>query len=45
MGRGTPLTRPPRLALLRHEKAEVEAMMAEALKNRPVLQSVGLKAA
>jgi 1-pyrroline-4-hydroxy-2-carboxylate deaminase len=45
MGRGTALTRPPRLALLPHEKTEVEAMMAKALKNRPVLPSVGLKAA
>jgi 4-hydroxy-tetrahydrodipicolinate synthase len=45
MGRGTALTRPPRLALLPHEKAEVEAMMAKALKNRPRLPNVGLKAA
>ena len=45
MGRGTALTRPPRLALLPHEKAEVEAMMAKALKNRPMLPNVGLKAA
>ena len=45
MGRGTALTRPPRLALLPHEKAEVEAMMAKALKNRPRLPDVGLKAA
>jgi 1-pyrroline-4-hydroxy-2-carboxylate deaminase len=45
MGRGTALTRPPRLALLPHEKAEVEAMMAKALKNRPSLPNVGLKAA
>ena len=44
MGRGTALTRPPRLALLPHEKAEVEAMMAKALKNRPRLPDVGLKA-
>ena len=41
MGRGTALTRPPRLALLPHEKAEVEAMMAKALKNRPLLPNVG----
>ncbi|MFX6027736.1 hypothetical protein ABTE84_20520, partial [Acinetobacter baumannii] len=40
MGRGTWLTRPPRLALLPHEKAEVEAMMAAALKIRPVLPDV-----
>jgi dihydrodipicolinate synthase/N-acetylneuraminate lyase len=45
MGRGTALTRPPRLALLPKEKADVEAMMAKALKNRPVLPNVGLKAA
>ena len=45
MGRGTALTRPPRLALLPHEKAEVEAMMAKALKSRPRLPDVGLKAA
>ena len=45
MGRGTALTRPPRLALLPHEKAAVEAMMAKALKNRPGLPDVGLKAA
>ncbi|WP_439574686.1 dihydrodipicolinate synthase family protein [Phreatobacter sp.] len=45
MGRGTALTRPPRLALLPHEKAEVEAMMAKALANRPKLPEVGLKAA
>jgi len=45
MGRGTALTRPPRLALLPHEKAEVETMMAKALKNRPRLPDVGLKAA
>ncbi|MBR0861455.1 dihydrodipicolinate synthase family protein [Bradyrhizobium diazoefficiens] len=45
MGRGTVLTRPPRLALLPQEKAEVEAMMVKALKNRPRLPDVGLKAA
>jgi 4-hydroxy-tetrahydrodipicolinate synthase len=45
MGRGTALTRPPRLALLPREKAEVEAMMAKALNNRPLLPNVGLKAA
>jgi hypothetical protein len=28
-----------------HEKAEVEAMMAKALKSRPMLPNVGLKAA
>ncbi|MFG1373833.1 dihydrodipicolinate synthase family protein [Xanthobacter oligotrophicus] len=45
MGRGTFLTRPPRLALLDHEKVEVEALMATALKTRPELPDVGLKAA
>jgi len=45
MGRGTALTRPPRLALLPHEKAEVEAMVAKALANRPKLPDVGLKVA
>ncbi|MET3353775.1 dihydrodipicolinate synthase family protein [Xanthobacter autotrophicus] len=45
MGRGTFLTRPPRLALLDHERAEVEALMAAALKTRPELPDVGLKAA
>lgn len=45
MGRGTARTRPLRLTLLPHKKAEVEAMMAKALKNRPVLPNVGLKAA
>ncbi len=42
MGRGTALTRPPRLP---HEKAEVEALTAKARKNRPALPNVGLKAA
>lgn len=45
MGRGTWRTRPPRLALLDHERAEVEAMMAAALKKRPKLPDVGLKSA
>ncbi|QRG08553.1 dihydrodipicolinate synthase family protein [Xanthobacter dioxanivorans] len=45
MGRGTFRTRPPRLALLDHERAEVEALMAAALKTRPELPDVGLKAA
>lgn len=45
MGRGTFLTRPPRLALLDHERADVEALMAAALKTRPELPDVGLKAA
>ncbi|MEP9377133.1 dihydrodipicolinate synthase family protein [Aquabacter sp. CN5-332] len=45
MGRGTWRTRPPRLALPEAEKAEVEALMAAALKTRPALPDVGLKAA
>jgi dihydrodipicolinate synthase/N-acetylneuraminate lyase len=45
MGRGTALTRPPRLALLPHEKAEVEGIMTKALRHRPMLPDVGLKAA
>ena len=42
VGRGTDLTRPPRLALDAGERAEVEAMMAKALANRPTLPDVGL---
>lgn len=45
MGRGSALTRPPRLALRDHERAEIETLMADALKTRPVLPDVGLKAA
>jgi 4-hydroxy-tetrahydrodipicolinate synthase len=45
MGRGTHLTRPPRLPLTGAEKAEVEAMMAKAMANRPALPDVGLKSA
>jgi 4-hydroxy-tetrahydrodipicolinate synthase len=45
MGRGTHLTRPPRLALEGAEKAEVEAIMKKALANRPKLPDVGLKRA
>lgn len=37
MGRGSALTRPPRLALPERERAEVEALMATALKTRPSL--------
>lgn len=37
MGRGSALTRPPRLALPARERAEVEALMAAALKTRPSL--------
>ncbi|WP_262029019.1 dihydrodipicolinate synthase family protein [Microvirga sp. Mcv34] len=45
MGRGSELTRPPRLALSAEERADVEALMEKALKNRPVLPDVGLKSA
>jgi len=45
MGRGTHLTRPPRLPLDAREAAEIEAMMRTALASRPPLADVGLKAA
>jgi 4-hydroxy-tetrahydrodipicolinate synthase len=45
MGRGTYLTRPPRLPLAGAERAEVEAMMKTALADRPALPDVGLKSA
>jgi 4-hydroxy-tetrahydrodipicolinate synthase len=45
MGRGSALTRPPRLPLEGAEKAEVEAIMDKALKVRPALPDVGLKPA
>jgi dihydrodipicolinate synthase/N-acetylneuraminate lyase len=45
MGRGTHLTRPPRLGLTAAETAEVEGLMRTALANRPKLPDVGLKAA
>ena len=45
MGRGSSVTRPPRLALPEAEKAEVERIMKEALANRPVLPDVGLRRA
>src|SRR6186713_2721793 len=45
MGRGSALTRPPRLALEGADKAHVEAVMKAALANRPRLPDVGLKAA
>jgi 4-hydroxy-tetrahydrodipicolinate synthase len=45
MGRGSALTRPPRLALLPAERAEVETIMKKALATRPKLVDVGLKAA
>jgi 4-hydroxy-tetrahydrodipicolinate synthase len=45
MGRGSALTRPPRLPLEGAERAEVEAIMDKALKNRPKLPDVGLRPA
>jgi 1-pyrroline-4-hydroxy-2-carboxylate deaminase len=45
MGRGSDLTRPPRLPLDPSERAAIEAMMAKALANRPALPDVGLKTA
>jgi 1-pyrroline-4-hydroxy-2-carboxylate deaminase len=45
MGRGSALTRPPRLPLEGAEKAAVEAVMDKALKNRPKLPDVGLRPA
>ena len=42
MGRGSALTRPPRLALNASETAEVEAMMKHAVATRPSLPDVGL---
>jgi 1-pyrroline-4-hydroxy-2-carboxylate deaminase len=45
MGRGSELTRPPRLPLSAQERAEVEAVMDKALRKRPTLPDVGLKSA
>jgi 4-hydroxy-tetrahydrodipicolinate synthase len=45
IGRGSELTRPPRLPLSAQERAEVEAVMDNALRNRPALHNVGLKSA
>ena len=42
MGRGSPLTRPPRLALTDLDRQHVERIMSRALANRPVLPDVGL---
>jgi 4-hydroxy-tetrahydrodipicolinate synthase len=42
MGRGSALTRPPRLALSESEQTYVRKIMDEALSNRPVLPDVGL---
>ena len=44
-GRGSALTRPPRLPLEGADKAYVEAIMAKALRERPTLPDVGLKRA
>jgi 1-pyrroline-4-hydroxy-2-carboxylate deaminase len=45
MGRGTHVTRPPRLALSEAERSEIEAMLRHAVANRPKLPEVGLKTA
>src|SRR5919112_2226544 len=45
MGRGSAITRPPRLPLGPEERAVVEAIMDKALKNRPKLPDVGLRPA
>jgi 4-hydroxy-tetrahydrodipicolinate synthase len=45
MGRGSALTRPPRLALSESEQAYVRKIMDEALTNRPILPDVGLERA
>lgn len=42
MGRGSALTRPPRLALPAEQRAEIEAMVQKAKANRPTLPDVGL---
>lgn len=40
MGRGSALTRPPRLALSATERAAIEAMMAQALATRPIVPAL-----
>lgn len=45
MGRGTHLTRPPRLALSAEETAEIEALMKAALATRPTLPDMAALAA
>ena len=45
MGRGSALTRPPRLALNTNETAEIDAMMKTALATRPQLPDVGVGSA
>jgi 4-hydroxy-tetrahydrodipicolinate synthase len=42
-GRGSALTRPPRLPLEGEDKAQVEAIMRTAMASRPKLPDVGLK--
>jgi 4-hydroxy-tetrahydrodipicolinate synthase len=41
-GRGSELTRPPRLALQGEDRRLVESIMAKALAKRPALPDVGL---
>jgi len=45
MGRGTYLTRPPRLALSAEETAEVDALMRTAIATRPALPQIAALAA
>jgi 4-hydroxy-tetrahydrodipicolinate synthase len=45
MGRGSELTRPPRLPLEPSERSAIESMMAKALSVRPALPDVGLRTA
>ena len=45
VGRGSPVTRPPRLPLDAEERAEVERLMREAMEKRPKLAEVGLSRA
>ena len=42
MGRGSAVTRPPRLALSASEASEVEVMMKQALATRPTLPDMGI---
>jgi 4-hydroxy-tetrahydrodipicolinate synthase len=44
-GRGSDLTRPPRLPLVAEERAAIERLMDKALKTRPTLPDVGLRSA
>jgi 4-hydroxy-tetrahydrodipicolinate synthase len=45
VGRGSPVTRPPRLPLDKQETAEIEKLMRDAMAKRPKLPDVGLRAA